>query len=55
MQLEDDCEINPALPRPDIGDVTGPFLVGLARSEVLLQKVRRDVERVVAVSTSSGK
>ena len=55
MQVEDDGQIDPALPRPDIGYVTSPFLIGLARSKVLIQEVRRDVEPVVAVRTSSGK
>ena len=55
MQVEDDGQIDPALPRPDPGDVTSPFLVGLARRKVLIQEVRRDVEPVVAVRTSSGK
>jgi hypothetical protein len=50
MQVEDDGQINPALARPDIGDVAGPFLVGLARSEILLQEIWRDVECMVAVS-----
>ena len=55
MQIENDRQIDPAFARPDMGDVARPFLVGMARSEVLLQKVRRDVERMVAVRTSSGK
>ena len=55
MQVENDREIDPALPRPDLGDVAGPLLVGLARSEILLQEIWRDVEWVVAVGTSSGK
>lgn len=50
MKVQDDSQIDPALPRPDIGDVTSPFLVGLARSEILLQEVWRDVECVVAPS-----
>ena len=29
MQVQDDGQIDPAFARPDIGDVTGPFLVGL--------------------------
>ena len=54
MQVEDDGQIDPAFARPDIGDVARPFLVGLARSEILLQQIRRDVERVVAVGLASG-
>ena len=49
MQIKYDRQINPALPRPDIGDVAGPFLIGLARREILLQEIWRDVECVVAV------
>jgi hypothetical protein len=62
MQVQDDDQIDPALPRPDIGEVTGllpshglhanherVFLVWLARSEILLQEIRREVECVVAV------
>lgn len=50
MQVQDDSQIDPAFARPDIGDVAGPFLVGLARSEILLQEIWRDVECVIAVS-----
>ena len=49
MQIEDDSEIEPALPRSDIADVTRPFLVGAIRREVPVQQVRCDVEAVVAV------
>ena len=68
MQVQDDGQIDPAFARPDIGDVTGllpgnglpanherAFLVGLARSKILLQEIWRDVECVVAVRPSSGK
>ena len=55
MQVQDDGQIDPTFARPDIGDVTGLFLVGLARSKILLQQIRRDVECVVAVRPSSGK
>jgi hypothetical protein len=61
MQVQDDGQIDPALPRPDIGYVTGllpgnglpanherAFLVWLARSKILLQEIWRDVEHVVA-------
>ena len=51
MQVQDDGQINPALARPDIGYVASPFLVGLARSEILLQEIRRDVECVVTVGS----
>ena len=52
MQIKDDGQIYPAFPRPDIGDVAGPFLIWLARSKILLQEIRRDVECVVAVGSS---
>ena len=55
MQVENDGQIDPTFACPNIGDVTGPFLIWLARSEILLQEIRRDVERVVAVRPSSGK
>lgn len=48
-QINDYSQINPTFPRPDIGDVTSPLLVRPAGGEVLLQGIRRDVERMVAV------
>lgn len=48
-QINDYSQIDPALPRPDIGDVVGPLLVLPARCEILLQEIRRDVEGVIAV------
>jgi len=50
-----ELQIQPALTCPDVTDVTGPFLVGFFRDEVLLQQVRCDVKSVVAVRASSGK
>ena len=49
VQVQDHRQIEPALPGPDVADVTRPFLIGLISSEIALQQVRRDVERVVAV------
>ena len=49
-QVDDDGQINPALTRPDVGDVARPLLVRGTRRKVLLQEVRRDVEGVIAVS-----
>ena len=49
MQVQDDGEIQPPLPGPDIADIARPFLVGPICREVTIQQVRRDVERVVAV------
>ena len=68
MQVQDHRQIQPALASPDVADVTGllpgnglpanhdrAFLVGPIRSEVAVQQVWRDVERVIAVGASSGK
>ena len=49
MQVQDDGQVEPPFLRPDIADVSGPFLVGTIRREVAIQKVRCDVEAVVAV------
>ncbi len=49
VQVQDHRQIEPALPGPDVADVTRPFLVGLIGSEIALKQVRRDVERVIAV------
>ena len=48
-KVNDHSQINPPLARPDIGDVACALLVRPARSEVLLQEIRRDVEGVIAV------
>lgn len=39
MQVEDHGKIQPAFARPDIGDVTCPFLVWLICNEVSVQQV----------------
>ncbi len=44
-----DCEIQPTLGRPDIADVTSPFLVRGFRHKVAIQHIGRDVEAVVAI------
>jgi hypothetical protein len=49
VQVQDDCQIQPALAGPDVADIARPFLVGPIRREVTIQKVWRDVERVIAV------
>lgn len=49
MQIEDDRQVEPAFSGPDIADVARPFPVWLICTEVPVQKVRRDVEGVVAV------
>ena len=68
MQVQDHCQIQPPLAGPDVTDVTGllpgnglpanherAFLVGFLSDEVAVQQLRRDVERVAAIGTSSGK
>ena len=49
-KVNDHGKIYPPLARPDIGDVACSLLVRPARSEVLLQEIRRDVEGVIAVA-----
>lgn len=49
MQVQYYSEIKPTLTRPDIRDVTSPFLVWLIRREVTIQQVWRNVELVIAV------
>ena len=53
MQVQYHGEIQPAFGRPDIADVTGPFLVWLICNEVSVQQVGRNVERVIAVPLSA--
>ena len=53
MQVEDDGKIQPAFARPDIGNVTCPFLVRLICNEVSVQQVGRNVELMVAVPLSA--
>lgn len=48
-QIKNDSQIQPTLPRPDIGNVTSPLLVWPARGKVLLQEIGRDGEGVVTV------
>ena len=50
MQIKDDSQIQPAFPRPDIADVTGPFLVWAISSKVPVQQVGCDIELMIAVS-----
>ena len=37
VQVQDHRQIEPALPGPDVADVTRPFLIGLIGSEIALQ------------------
>ena len=49
MQIENDGQINPAFPGPDVADVARPFFVWMICMEIPTQKVRRDVERMIAI------
>ena len=49
MQLQYYSEIQPSFARPNISDVTGPFLVWVIRREVTIQQVWRNVEFMIAV------
>ena len=49
VKVQDHRQIEPALPGPDVADVTRPFLIGLIGSEIALKQVWGDVERVIAV------
>jgi hypothetical protein len=50
MQINHHRQVQPALSGPDVGDVTGPFLVRSIGMEVPVQPVGRNVEVVIAVS-----
>ena len=49
MQVEDHSQIQPTLTCPNITDVASPFLIGLLSGEVTIQKIRRDIELMVAI------
>ena len=49
MQIKDDGQVEPALVRPDIGDVAGPFAVGHVGYEIASQPVCSDTQVMVAV------
>jgi len=49
VQVQDHRQIEPALPGPDVADVTRLFLIGLIGSEIALKQVWGNVERVIAV------
>ena len=49
VQVQDHRQIEPALPGPDVADVSCPFLIGLIGSEIALKQVWGDIERVIAV------
>lgn len=44
MWVEDHCQLQPTLTRPDIVDVASPFLIGLVGCEVPAHQVWRNVE-----------
>ena len=45
-QIHDDGQIQPALPRPDVGDVGHPGLVGRRGGELSLQEIRDQDRRL---------
>ncbi len=49
MQVEDHCEVQPALTRPDIGYITIPLQIWLVRHEVTVQQVWGDIELATTV------
>lgn len=49
MQVQDHSKIQPTFARPDIADVSCPFLIWFVCSEVSIQQVRSDVELVIAI------
>jgi hypothetical protein len=49
IEVENNSKVEPSLAGPDVRDITGPFLVGRTRREVLVEQVRRDVEPMIAV------
>ena len=44
VEVEHDREVEPALCRPDVGDVSAPFLVGRIGTEVLRDQVLRNCQ-----------
>jgi len=49
MQIDHHRQIEPALCRPDIGNITRPFLVWLVGMEVPIQPVGYNVEAMMAI------
>lgn len=54
MQIQGHGQIQPALARPDVADITRPFLVRLICHDVTIQQVWRNVELMIAVPLSAG-
>ena len=48
-QVDDNGQIQPALPGPDVGDIRAPLLIGALGREVLVEEVGRDREGMKAV------
>ena len=49
MQIKDNDQIQPPLLRPDIADIARPFPAPTVGTEVSVQKVRRDIEAIIAI------
>ena len=49
MKIENDGQIQPSLLCPNVADIARPLLVRAVSAEVPVQKIRRDVEAVIAV------
>jgi len=49
MEVENDGKVEPALRRPDIGDVACPFTVGRIGGKIAIQPVRRNTQSMVAI------
>src|SRR5687767_4348865 len=48
-QVDDDGQIQPALPGPYVADIGAPLLIGALGREVLAEQVRRDRQAVMTV------
>ena len=53
MPVQDHSQIPPSFACPNIADVTSPFLIGHISTEVTIQQVWCNVERVIAIPLSS--
>ena len=47
VQVQDNCQIQPALAGPDVADIARSFLVRPDRTEVAIQQVRGDAQRMI--------
>ena len=48
-KIDDHCQIQPALRRAQVGDVTGPLLISALRAEVLVNQVGGDTQPVARI------